>query len=227
MIIDYHKNIGESMNDVIDRFKQEYNLKKEKITYAGRLDPLAFGKVVILTDKDIYKRDEYCKYNKTYKFKLIHGIQTDTFDILGIMTNINNVFTDKIEMKEYKMFYPEYSGYKINGKPYWYWSKKNIKIADSDKPFKKIIVDSFKKINETKTDNKELLNIIKEKINTITKNTFRQDEIIEKYKTDLSADTYIISEFIIGLSSGGFVRFFGNMLGGTCFDIERLEYIKN
>ena len=67
MIIEFNKNIGETMNDVINRFKKEYFLKKEdKVSFAGRLDPLAFGKIILLTDSDKFKQDEFCNFNKIF-----------------------------------------------------------------------------------------------------------------------------------------------------------------
>ena len=87
MIIYHNKEIGQTMNQVIDDIKKLYHTKK--ITYAGRLDPLAYGLVIILTDDDIYKRDNYIGQNKVYQFQMINGIQTDTYDILGLIKNIN------------------------------------------------------------------------------------------------------------------------------------------
>ena len=68
--------------------KQKYNTNK--VTYAGRLDPLAYGLVIILTDEDVHKRDEFTGKNKIYQFNVIHGIQTDTFDIMGMIYDKDN-----------------------------------------------------------------------------------------------------------------------------------------
>ena len=56
--------------------------------------------------------------------------------------------------------------------------------------------------------------------------TFRQKDIKELWNQNIEIKKeYKIYEFEISLSSGGYVRNFGNLLGGICFDIERLEYI--
>ncbi|PJA93582.1 MAG: hypothetical protein CO133_01155, partial [Candidatus Komeilibacteria bacterium CG_4_9_14_3_um_filter_37_5] len=185
---------------------------------------LAFGSIIILTDDDIYKRDLYCKYDKTYNFKLIHGFTTDTFDILGLITNKTFEFKDDVKENDYLMEYPPYSGYKIKGKPYWYWTKKGIKIDEKDIPKKKVTIKKFVKNNQYNISKNNLIKLIIERINTVSKQTFRQKEIIDEYNNTLTDDQYIISEFTITLTSGGFVRYFGNMMGGTCFDIERTKY---
>jgi len=72
MIIEFNKNIGETMNDVINRFKKEYFLKKEdKVSFAGRLDPLAFGKIILLTESDKYNQDKFCNFDKIYTFSVL------------------------------------------------------------------------------------------------------------------------------------------------------------
>ena len=78
------------MQDTVNRFKFEYNLdKKEKVAFAGRLDPLAFGKIRLLTGEDIKKKDVEQSHDKIYSYYVIHGFQTDTYDILGLITNNN------------------------------------------------------------------------------------------------------------------------------------------
>jgi tRNA U55 pseudouridine synthase TruB len=220
MIIQYYKKIGESMNELIDRFREEY--KCDKITYAGKLDPIANGIVTILTDDDIYSRDKYMNKDKIYRFKLIHTITTDTYDILGLLNSEDEKLVDSVDdNKEYDMEYPPYSSYKIKGKPLWYYTLNNIKF--DNKPSKKIKLHYLKKINEEKVDKDTIIDRITKIINKVNKNTFRQESILKSYE-NLKKKEYTISEYEIKLSSGGFVRYFGNMMNGTCYNIERISY---
>jgi tRNA U55 pseudouridine synthase TruB len=224
MIIHFQKFIGETMNEVLDRFKLEYP-NAVKVSYAGRLDPLAFGTVIILTDEDTLTQNNYCNFDKEYKFKLIHGIQTDTYDILGLITNESKEDNELVipDVGSYDMYYPPYSSYKIKNKPLWYYTIN--KIAIDKKPMKKIKLIKLEKTNKIMYTGEELLAIIQEKINTVKKQTFRQIETLELYTKSIVLDKqYVVSEFDIALSSGGFVRHFGNMMGGVCYDIERVQY---
>ena len=72
MIIEYEKQIGESMQQVINRFKKDYNLDlKEKVAFAGRLDPIAFGKIKLLTGEHIKDKDKLCEQDKIYSYSVV------------------------------------------------------------------------------------------------------------------------------------------------------------
>jgi len=226
--------IGESMNEMLNRFRMEYPDCK-KITYAGRLDPIAYGLVIILTDEDINRRDEICGNIKEYNFKLLKGFQTDTYDIMGMIMNdeMKNIENMLLEKKEYDMSYPPYSSVPIKEHylqdrkifaPYWYCTKNNLKVENI--PTKKITLYDFNVRNLTIKTGEELLELIKLKINTVKKPTFRQNEIIDIWEQKLNKEQcYEIYDCNIVLSSGGYVRSFGNMLNSVCFDIERVKYI--
>ena len=88
MLIEYEKQIGESMQQVINRFKQDYNLDlKEKVAFAGRLDPIAFGKIKLLTGEDIKDKDKLsnvlneCNYLSKIVFNELKIEQEDFSDL--------------------------------------------------------------------------------------------------------------------------------------------------
>jgi tRNA U55 pseudouridine synthase TruB len=53
------------------------------LTYAGRLDPMASGKLLVLIGEECKKKDEYLALDKTYEFSVLFGIGSDTHDVLG------------------------------------------------------------------------------------------------------------------------------------------------
>lgn len=233
MIIYHYKKIGQTMNQVVDDIKQQY--KTNKVTYAGRLDPLAFGLVIILTDEDVHKRDIYTGKNKIYQFNVIHSIQTDTYDILGMYDdtsdilgmhsdNKNNFDIAKINIGKQIMEYPSYSSVPIkehNNKPFWYCTLNNLKVINI--PKKEIEIFDIKILDKTTKTKDELLHLINDKINKVTVNTFRQTDILEKWNS-IEDKTYEIYKMEIKISSSGYVRNIANMLGGCAYDIERIEY---
>lgn len=234
MIVEYTKQIGETMTDLLNRFKIEYKIQtNQKVAFAGRLDPLAFGIIIILTDDDIYKKDTFCNYKKTYQCNMIEGITTDTFDIMGIINSIdmefNNMYNNVKDM-EICMKYPLYSSCNvvdINGvkRQSWYCAKNNISIKSV--PSKDIILYSGIKLDSYNISSIMLYNIIEERIKMVKKNTFRQDEILNKWKELLMKENniYTISKWEFEISSGGYIRFLGNSMNGCCFDINRIKYL--
>ena len=125
------------MGAMLARFRKEYTIgETEKVTYSGRLDPLASGEVLILTAEDVHKKDEFNKHDKTYNFTIMFGASTDTGDILGILktyTFFEKLFQTKTSalsesrikraaksfIKTYIQTYPPYSSYNIDGIPLW------------------------------------------------------------------------------------------------------------
>jgi len=215
---------------MISRFRQEYSIdNKIKVAYAGRLDPLAFGKIIILTDKDIYDKEKYCGKNKTYTTWIVHGIQTDTYDIMGKITgeNIWEPIYNGVEEFEYEQQYPMYSSiYVIQDgmrKPLWYYEKNNIKVVNI--PCKKVKLISGEKILEESISSIELLRLIKDRIDLVKKDTYRQDEIITLWNDKLEEDkVYTISKWKFTITSGGYIRYLANKMNSCCYDIERVCY---
>jgi len=229
MIYLYNKNIGETMTEVIKRFSKENNVK-EKIAYAGRLDPLAYGKITILTGNDIYKKDDYCNKSKIYETWMIEGIMTDTYDILGLVVTEPLEPLEPLVPHSYKQYYPSYSSIPIRigniRKPLWYYTKNNIKIPDELRPYKHVILHNVIKLDEKYISSNELLDIILDRISKVITGDFRQDDITKQWKQLLcTTSTYKISKWKFEISSGGYIRYIANMMGNTCFDINRIGYI--
>ena len=134
MIIEFYKQIGETPLQAIERFKKESpQHSKSKISYAGRLDPMAHGTLILLLNESCNLQNTLHRLSKVYRFKMLLGVSTDTYDILGVFKSITGGTTFTIEdikskfknLKEtdYYQKYPPYSSYRINGKPLWEWAK--------------------------------------------------------------------------------------------------------
>jgi tRNA pseudouridine55 synthase len=86
MVIQAYKNIGETPLDVINRLKNEnVELKYVPMTYAGRLDPMAEGLMIVLTGDDCINKDQYTNLEKEYEVNILFGFATDTYDLLGLL----------------------------------------------------------------------------------------------------------------------------------------------
>lgn len=55
-------------------------------TYAGRLDPMATGKLLVLLGEACKDQERFHKLDKTYDITVVLDIATDTGDVLGIPT---------------------------------------------------------------------------------------------------------------------------------------------
>ncbi len=230
MIIEYDKKVGESMQQVINRFKKEYNLdSKEKVAFAGRLDPIAFGKIKLLTHEDIKYKDKLCEQDKIYSYSVLESFQTDTYDILGFIINSNIEYKNNIffEPIDFLQPYPIFSSKTVNidGKMIRLWdAAKNNKLDFIEIPTKQIKIYHNKLISTENVTGTKILEMIRERINKV-EGDFRQKETIDIWIKNIDVDKlYVINYYETKISSGGYVRSIANNMGGVAFDICRVKY---
>ena len=225
-----YKPIGKTPLEVVESVKSNY----KKISYAGRLDPMAHGTLLILTDEDCYNQSKYNNLNKIYRFKLLLGIETDTNDVLGLVVS-NKTEIDMLEFRkkihslrgEHVLPYPVFSSKRYNGKPLWYYGKYNkthdIKVI----PKHKIVVNSIKILDGSEIRTDELLKYVKNKINMLDKkHDFRQEPVLTSWG-EIKNMTYKIIDIEADVGSGTYIRGLSRHLSDSlnistlCLDIYR------
>ena len=98
-IFNVFKPIGISPLDAIKTLKEKYpELKDEKMTYAGRLDPLAEGVLLILAGNAVHEKEKYLKLDKEYEGEILFGFTTDTYDILGLPKKNNHALISRLRL---------------------------------------------------------------------------------------------------------------------------------
>lgn len=220
-VILLNKKEGETPLFALENFRKN-NPKYLDIsmTYAGRLDPMASGVLIILAGDKIKEKEKYLGLDKEYKFSVLFGFSTDTYDILGKVVKNKVVEKQKIKLGiennlkyfkgKIKQKYPIYSSKTVNGKPLFDYARKNenVEIPEKDVYIKHIKLEKIKKIN-----NKSLFLNIKKRIAKV-KGNFRQESILKIWKKKLvkSQDFYIV-DFTINCTSGTYVRGIANSLG--------------
>src|SRR5690242_6674833 len=86
-----YKTLGETPLECIQRFKKENpEFEKVNMTYAGRLDPMAEGLLLVLSGELVKEKEKYLDLPKTYIVEVLWGVETDTLDILGILGSKNS-----------------------------------------------------------------------------------------------------------------------------------------
>ncbi|PIR68147.1 hypothetical protein COU49_02215 [Candidatus Nomurabacteria bacterium CG10_big_fil_rev_8_21_14_0_10_35_16] len=236
-IILLNKKEGETPLEALDRFRMANpKYKDEKMTYAGRLDPMASGVLLVLVGEEIKQKDKYLALNKEYEFEILFGFATDTYDILGkvvhsnILTNIGMSELEKMVKNNLKNFigqfkqqYPLYSSKTVKGKPLFMYGRSNVKVK---LPQREIKVHSLKFLKLKKISNKKLLTNIEKRIKKV-EGDFRQKEILKIWNQALNVKHSVfninIVSFKIKCSSGTYVRGIANSLGNK-IDIPALAF---
>lgn len=223
-IINIYKKTGETPLEAINRLRDHKpEFKTAKITYAGRLDPLAEGVLILLLGDAVYDKEKYLKLDKEYEAEILFGFETDTYDILGLPKKnrkIENLKKEelaeslKIFMGINKMPFPPYSSYKIKGKSLFEWARKG-KLAEIEIPEKEREVYEIKIINLRKITGEKLLVKINSKINKV-KGDFRQQKILNKWSEILMKEfrsDFQTVKLSIKCSSGTYIRSIAHSLG--------------
>ncbi|AYV79018.1 MAG: tRNA U55 pseudouridine synthase [Faunusvirus sp.] len=226
-IILVDKPTGMSCVDFVKRYHADHPHIK-KLSFAGRLDELASGKLYILTENKIYLRDELCRKYKTYTCTVIKHIVTDSYDILG-MPAISDAAEQKIPNK-YSQPYPPYSSVPIKRyrKPFWYVTRHKLPLDIAEIPVKQVEIKQFTRTKEHKISPADLLDIIVSRIKLVDKkHDFRQAEIVDAWTELLKNHKNDIElvDIAVQCSSGTYIRSIANMMAGCAFDIQRTAYL--
>ncbi|HBB57029.1 TPA: hypothetical protein DEW47_02885 [Patescibacteria group bacterium] len=227
-ILTVYKPLGLSPLEAIDLLREKHDeYKNTPITYAGRLDPMAEGVLILLTGETIHEKENYLKLNKEYQAEIIFGFETDTYDILGFAEARKEIENLKGKIS---LPLPPYSSYKIKGKPLFQWAREG-KLGEIEIPMRSTEIYETKIQCGREVAAKELLVEITEKIRLIN-GDFRQKEILAKWWEALSAangEKFLAVKFTIACSSGTYVRSIAHNLGqrlGACAILLNLKRTK-
>jgi tRNA pseudouridine55 synthase len=149
MILNVYKEKNWTSFDVVAKVRNMLGGKR-KVGHAGTLDPLAEGVLIVLTDEDTKKQDEFMKMKKEYVAKITFGITTPTYDLEFLpevskrqigLENLKTLcpvvlkdFEGEIDQKV-----PPYSAAKVDGKTLYKEARKG-KVDEVSLPVKRITI---------------------------------------------------------------------------------------
>lgn len=225
-VLSIYKPVSLTPLQLIDKLREvnpEY--RDIKIGYAGRLDPLAHGVMLLTIGDENKNRQKYLNLNKSYNFSVLFGVETDSYDYLGILKNLHVKDTSvnlKILINKFirnnigklTQTYPQFSSKTIDGVPLYKLAKSG-KLKEEDLPKREIEVFKFKLISLKNISSEK---IEKEILNNLKKITghFRKQKTISLWKelfNNNPGKEYVVAHFSIDCSSGTYVRSLANSMG--------------
>lgn len=232
IVLNLYKKIGETPLERLDKFRiKNPKYKNEKMSYVGRLDPMAEGVLLVVVGEENKKREKYLNLDKEYEFEALLGIKSDTHDILGVAKFVNDGKLDKEKIKtelqnfigKRKQKYPAFSSKTINGKPLFEITKSGNIVK---RPEREIEVYNFKILGFKETKLKKLESKILSNVNLV-KGDFRQDETIKKWEKIFNlhgGKKFLTFKAKIKCSSGTYIRGIvdeiGNNLGCSAITLN-------
>lgn len=221
------KKVGETPLDVLEAYRKSHSeLLNVPMAYAGRLDPMASGKLLVLLGEECKVQEKYHHLDKAYEFEVLFGVGSDTGDVLGLLEKGNFTTINEGEIKRVlkklegsiELPYPHFSSKTVKGKPLHTW-KVEGRIDEVAIPTKHSIIYKLELQSlETKTAH-EVYTYATQKIETIPQvtderkalgNNFRRDEIRASWKQFLEStqpeETFTIAKLRCVCSSGTYMR---------------------
>lgn len=121
------KKIGETPLSAVASWKQIHSTYTDvPASYAGRLDPMASGKLLVLLGDECKKQKTYTGLDKEYEVEVLLDVGSDTGDVLGrvsyekIQTHVDRREVQRALEREkgtHLREYPIFSSKTVDGKP--------------------------------------------------------------------------------------------------------------
>ncbi|MES2930907.1 MAG: hypothetical protein V4665_03945 [Patescibacteria group bacterium] len=226
-VINVYKKSGQTPLECIQKLKNAHlELRHVPLSYAGRLDPLAEGVLLILVGDECLKKDDYLALDKEYEMTILFGFSTDTYDVMGLVdeskesqdliedisdkvSHILPQFVGRISQK-----YPAYSSRTVDSKPLFQWAREG-KLDEIVIPSHDVFIKSINIVSSGSVSSEEFRKKIHEMI-TAVHGDFRQDQILgiwNKILRPLPEKEFPVLTLRIVSGSGVYVRALAHDIG--------------
>ncbi len=214
-VVVVYKNCGETPLECLTRVKNDHpEWKHLPVTYAGRLDPMAEGVLLVLAGDECLKKDEYLALSKEYEVTVLFGFATDTYDLLGKIEfdssspakgrwlkagEVNTPSASGISpfaggeeiqntlpnfIGRINQAYPPYSSRTVDGKPLFQWAREG-RLGEITIPSHDVFVENIEIVKTNSITKNDIEKRLHDTIPLVT-GDFRQAEIMHLWKETLS-----------------------------------------
>lgn len=188
-------------------------LSHTKLSYVGRLDPMASGVQLVIDHPTQERREQVKGFSKTYLTTWILGFSTDSFDLLGLPSTYQQHQKLKLEQAEaalatfipqYQQAYPPFSSKQVEGKPLFEHALAGT--LPTSLPEHPVQIHQARISNINWVDSNQLLKDIQSKLKLVEGN-FRQDRIADQWQKQLDYSRQLQSlDLVLSVGSGTYIR---------------------
>lgn len=194
------------------------------VSYAGRLDPMAEGVLVLLIGAKNTERRVYERLPKVYESTFVLGVATDTLDLLGVVTDVRQATVSRSDVAAAasrltgvrQQLFPAFSSKAVRGKPLFWWARQK-RLSEISVPAHQVSIEkiSIRKVGRISAG--ELAAQARERVGKVA-GDFRQEEIQEAWGQ--FARAYAGWEFVtvimrVSCSGGTYIRQLVSDIGGA------------
>lgn len=228
-VLNIFKPVGLTPVQLIEKVRQLHpEYQGAVLSFAGRLDPMASGVMLLLVGEENKNRAAYLELEKEYVFEILFGIETDTFDALGLIRKIgsrSDISKDQLEASlpkytgEIIQEFPSYSSKPVQGKSLFQWAREE-RLSEIQIPTAKRNVYSLNVLDSNLISNSELWHKVNTDIAKVN-GDFRQEQILKRWHEVLSGEQIMFSlvKMKAVVSSGTYIRTIAHSIGadlGVC-----------
>lgn len=186
------KQLGETPLEAAERLRKNLHLPSSvPLAYAGRLDPMATGKLLILIGDECKKQQAYHHLDKAYTFEILFGTMSDTGDVLGLTEYIHSPIFEKKAiwsvLKKYtgavSLPYPHFSSKTVRGKPLHVWTLEG-RLNEIEIPMRDSYVYRLQLLNTHTMSRDEIYETALRKIASVTPVTDPRKALGEDFRRD-------------------------------------------
>ena len=211
------KREGETPLQCLERYRASRpELAREKMTYAGRLDPMATGTLVLLIGEECKNKDAYTGLDKEYEFEILFGASTDTGDVLGLITSYAalqpSIPFDQIMLEgSFTLPYPAYSSKTVDGVPLFQHALDG-RLHDIRIPVRSMTVQSVAFIGSrtmtgtvVRSDVQERTRLLTYDVHGPAENDFRE-HLVRASWADFPDGVYTVARYRARVTGGTYIR---------------------
>lgn len=237
--ITLEKRVGETPLSCAETWRAAHpRYADTPLAYAGRLDPMASGKLLILIGEECKKQAEYHRLDKEYEFSILFGIESDSLDVLGRLTTCTPprgvddlAYITTTLIGDIALPYPRFSAKTVRGKPLHMWTLEG-RLDEIEIPTRTSTIYSLQHTQTERLSRETICHRARTKIDTIPPVTderkalgadFRRDDIRadwERIGNDQTLpETYHVATFTAIASSGSYMRSLAALIAarlGSC-----------
>ena len=208
--------------------KRCYGDEQRKLSYAGRLDPMASGLLVLLSGEENKRQPQWLQHSKRYEFEVLLGATSDSFDLLGLA----EVQQPPPQMPPLQPLlgrrrqpYPPYSSRPFKGQPLWKWAREGR--LEEVQPWPSVEVE-FSRLEvrgeQRRLTGVQLLQEVRQRLSLVrNREDLRADEVTRRWEEVLQEHhEFLVVPLLATCTSGGYVRGICHALGGLAFSIRRV-----
>ncbi len=202
-------------------------------SYAGRLDPMAEGLLLVLEGSQCALQEQMQHHDKSYAWELLLGLSSDSYDILGLGVAAPIGLCSSAHQMDARVLqaqqllqccpgprwqsYPPFSSARVRGHPLFWWAQQG-RLDEIVVPRVQVIVHACRVAHVRWIAAADVLRQMIDRIRLVSGDGFRQEQIIQRWKELLTPMaeqqvTFPIISVVSYVSSGTYIRALAHDIG--------------